>query len=286
MIRDRRRACRVAGRSGSACRGHRGRGGRAFCAGGDIRAVRDASLAGRHDESSRSSRTNTRSTRRSRTTRSRSWPWSTASAWAAGSACRCMAPPGSRPTRPCSPCRRPASRCFPTSARHTSCRGCAAMSGMYMALTGARLHGADAAFVGLATHFTDRETFAALAGRVGADGVAALAAVPPVRGADRAHMPAIDRCFGADSVGGIVERLAATDTEWSRQTLRPAQHVAERGAVDVPYRPRRCVTHVAAGFGGRTCVDTARDTASRLCGRGPGDGDRQGPGTEVVAGNA
>ena len=34
-------------------------------------------------------------------------------------------------------------------------------AGMYMALTGARLHGADATYVGLATHFTARETLTA-----------------------------------------------------------------------------------------------------------------------------
>ena len=33
------------------------------------------------------------------------------------------------------------------------------------------------------------------------------------------HMAAIEHCFGAASVPGIVQRLEGLDTEWSRQTL-------------------------------------------------------------------
>ena len=92
--------------------------------------------------------------------------------------------------------------------------------GMYMALTGARMGGADAAFVGLATHFTDRETFATLPDAIAAEGVAVLAGITrPFEPTIAEHMEAIDHCFGADSVREIEERLARTDTEWSRQTL-------------------------------------------------------------------
>lgn len=92
--------------------------------------------------------------------------------------------------------------------------------GMYMALTGARLHGADAAYAGLATHYTDRETIAVLPASLAANGPAVLAAIarpfePPIA----PDLDAINHCFGADSVSTIVERLEATDTEWSRQTL-------------------------------------------------------------------
>jgi enoyl-CoA hydratase len=92
--------------------------------------------------------------------------------------------------------------------------------GMYMALTGARLHGADAAFAGLVTHFTDRDTIAALPASLAKHGASALASVtrvfePPIA----QHMDTIDHCFGASSVAEIVARLEAADTEWSRQTL-------------------------------------------------------------------
>ena len=92
--------------------------------------------------------------------------------------------------------------------------------GMYMALTGARLHGADAAYAGLATHFTDRETAAGLPAALASHGPAVLAAIArPFEAGIARHMDEIDQCFGAESVAGIVARLEAADTEWSRQTL-------------------------------------------------------------------
>ena len=92
--------------------------------------------------------------------------------------------------------------------------------GMYQALTGARMHGPDAAYVGLATHYTDRETLAALPDRIAAEGVAVLAEVArPFEAPIAHHMAAIDHCFSADSVLDIVARLERADTEWSRLTL-------------------------------------------------------------------
>ena len=92
--------------------------------------------------------------------------------------------------------------------------------GMYMALTGARMTGADAAYVGLATHFTSREVLAGLPAALAAQGVAALDGIGEAYEAPiAAHLEAIDRCFSADSVLGVVERLSAEDSEWSRQTL-------------------------------------------------------------------
>ncbi len=92
--------------------------------------------------------------------------------------------------------------------------------GMYMALTGARLHGADAAYAGLATHFTDRETIAALPVALAKEGVAVLADISrPFEAPIAQHMDTINHCFSADSVAGIVERLETADTDWSRQTL-------------------------------------------------------------------
>ncbi len=113
--------------------------------------------------------------------------------------------------------------------------------GMYMALTGARLHGADAAYAGLATHFADRETIAALPAALAADGAAVLAGIArPFDAPIAPHMEAIDHCFGADSVAGIV-----ATAERDRHGVVPpdpghaARHVPECGALDVPYRPRR-----------------------------------------------
>ncbi len=100
-------------------------------------------------------------------------------------------------------------------------------AGMYMALTGARLGGADAAFVGLATHFTTRETIAGLPAALAEVGAAALSFIqapadPPIA----AHMDAIDRCFSAGSVAAIVERLDAEGTDWARETLHVLRAVS------------------------------------------------------------
>ena len=93
-------------------------------------------------------------------------------------------------------------------------------AGMYLALTGARLTGADAVHVGLATHLASRQTVRTLAGSLAVAGVSALAGThEPGEATIGAHLADIDACFGADSVAGIIDRLHSTDTEWSRQTL-------------------------------------------------------------------
>src|SRR5690348_8329345 len=93
--------------------------------------------------------------------------------------------------------------------------------GTYLGLTGLRMQGADAVRAGLATHFTSREDLNALSRALAADGPGAL-------GAHAAALPefslagqrmAIDRCFSADSVSDIVHRLQADGSEWAGKTL-------------------------------------------------------------------
>ena len=197
-----------------------GAGGRAFCAGGDIRAVRAASLAGRHDEIE----------------------GFFAAEYAVNQAIADYPKPyvalidgicmgggigvsvhgSARVATESAMFAMPETgiALFPDVGATYLLPRLRGQLGMYMALTGARLHGADAAYAGLATHFTDRETLAALPAALAAEGVAVLAAIsrpfePPIA----QHMDAIDHCFGASSVAGVVERLEAADTEWSRQTL-------------------------------------------------------------------
>jgi enoyl-CoA hydratase len=92
--------------------------------------------------------------------------------------------------------------------------------GTYLGLTGARMQGADAVHAGLATHFVPRDSLAALSHALAQDGPGALAAhaaeLPVFSLA--AHRADIDRCFGAESVPEILRRLAAMGGEWSRQT--------------------------------------------------------------------
>ncbi len=99
--------------------------------------------------------------------------------------------------------------------------------GAYLGLTGARVQGADAVYAGLATHFVPRERFATLADEIAADGPAALAcAAQPVPDGKLAGIIDQVRCFGAGSVGQIVERLQALSTAWSRETLNMLGHVS------------------------------------------------------------
>lgn len=92
--------------------------------------------------------------------------------------------------------------------------------GTWLALTGARLRGADAVHAGLADHFVPRAKLAALREALlagDADGAIARFAETPPEASFAAHRPAIDRCFGQDSVAGILAALAAEGTEWAAE---------------------------------------------------------------------
>ena len=94
--------------------------------------------------------------------------------------------------------------------------------GTFLGLTGTRMTGADAVHAGFATHFTARSRLNDLSEALAGDGVAVLAAfdetLPPFSLArDRA---AIDHCFSADTVSAIVARLRAEDGDWAGAALR------------------------------------------------------------------
>jgi enoyl-CoA hydratase len=100
--------------------------------------------------------------------------------------------------------------------------------GTYLGLTGLRLNGADAVHAGFATHFTPRARLADLSAALARDGVAALAAYDETlpHFSLAGHRGAIDRCFSADSVGEIVSRLEATDAEWAKAALTALRQVS------------------------------------------------------------
>jgi enoyl-CoA hydratase len=93
--------------------------------------------------------------------------------------------------------------------------------GKWLALTGARLKGADAAEAGLATHFVPRESLPALRAALldGDAGAVERFAQPVPPGAVAAQREAVDRCFGAGSLPGIRAALEAEGTDWAREQL-------------------------------------------------------------------
>jgi len=100
--------------------------------------------------------------------------------------------------------------------------------GMWLALTGARLNGADAVHAGLATHYTTREALPALraaliAGDIGA--VARFCEAPP-EASFAPHRAAIDRCFAAGSIPAIIAALEAEGTDWAREQLGVLRHAS------------------------------------------------------------
>jgi enoyl-CoA hydratase/carnithine racemase len=94
--------------------------------------------------------------------------------------------------------------------------------GFYLGLSGARVQGPDAVHAGLATQFSPRAQLAALSRALASDGAGALAEfaapLPPFSLA--AERAALNHCFGADTVASIVARLAAEDSDWAKRTLQ------------------------------------------------------------------
>jgi enoyl-CoA hydratase len=100
--------------------------------------------------------------------------------------------------------------------------------GLYLALTGARVSAGDALYTGLATHHVPRATLETLKAGLAREGAAALAAhahpaPESLLARDRA---AIDRCFAADDVGAILRALEAEDTDWARRTLETLRQMS------------------------------------------------------------
>ena len=93
--------------------------------------------------------------------------------------------------------------------------------GMYLGLSGARIQGADAVHAGFATHFVPRTELPALSRALADDGPGALGChTSPLPDFSLAvQRGAIDACFSADSVGAIVGRLEGVGDEWAARTL-------------------------------------------------------------------
>ena len=100
--------------------------------------------------------------------------------------------------------------------------------GTYLGLTGARMQGADAVHAGLATHFVPRADLPELSRALADDGPGALGPhVQPLPAFSLAtHRAAIDHCFGADSMPEIVRRLESVLDQWAASTLATLRAVS------------------------------------------------------------
>jgi enoyl-CoA hydratase len=100
--------------------------------------------------------------------------------------------------------------------------------GFWLGLTGARMRGAEAVECGFATHFVPREELPALREALLDGDIAAIdrmaRPVPP--GAVAARRAEVDRCFGAGSVPAIVAALEAEGTEWAAEQLAVLRRVS------------------------------------------------------------
>jgi enoyl-CoA hydratase len=96
--------------------------------------------------------------------------------------------------------------------------------GQYLALTAARLNGADMHAIGLATHYIPSDALDGVKAAIAADpraveAVLNAASVEPSPAPILAQRPDIDRLFAADILEDILAALAADPGEWAQAVL-------------------------------------------------------------------
>lgn len=106
---------------------------------------------------------------------------------------------------------------------------CPGRTGLYMGLTGARIGAADAAYLGLASHYVPSKSFAALDRallevdltrdpRKVIDATISAFVVAPPEAPLAAHRHLIDRCFSGNSVEAILASLDADGSPFAAET--------------------------------------------------------------------
>lgn len=195
-----------------------GAGGRAFCAGGDVRAVRDAAVAGDRAPV-RAFFTEEYAVNRGIAEFGKPWV-SLIDGVCMGGGIGLSIHNGPRVVTENALLAMPetAIALFPdVGTSHVLPRLPGAL-GYWLALTGARMRGGDNVHCGFATHFVPRDRLPALRAALVETGDAAVVdrfaeAPPPASFAP--HRDAIDRCFAQPTVLGIVRALEAEGTEWA-----------------------------------------------------------------------
>ncbi|GAA4019699.1 enoyl-CoA hydratase/isomerase family protein [Sphingomonas swuensis] len=96
--------------------------------------------------------------------------------------------------------------------------------GQFMALTGARLDGAECKYLGLATHYVPQASLPELVERLSAAPARAagaagnFAGVPPTARIEQ-NLPNIARLFAGETLEEVIAALEADDGEWARTEL-------------------------------------------------------------------
>jgi enoyl-CoA hydratase len=196
-----------------------------FCAGGDIRAVREASLAGRHDENEAFFAEEFALNHR---IASFPKPYVALIDGVCMGGGMGLSVHGSHRVvtdRTVMAMPETAIGYFPDIGASYFLNRLAGALGTYLALTGARIGAADAMDAGLATAFVPADRFNALCVRLDTAGaedldraIAELAPVPASAAPLRDQHPAIDRCFGAGTVDELFQSLAAEGGPWAEET--------------------------------------------------------------------
>lgn len=97
--------------------------------------------------------------------------------------------------------------------------------GQFLALTGARLDGAECFELGLATHYLPSEALAEAKTRIAAedsdriDGILGTLAVTPTEARIVGNIPLINRHFASDRFEEIISSLQADDSDWAMKEL-------------------------------------------------------------------
>lgn len=103
--------------------------------------------------------------------------------------------------------------------------------GIYLALTGHRLNGADCLHLGLAAHYVPSSQIAALKASLvnGTPIEEALQNATIVPEPSSLDMDQINECFEKNNVLDIISTLKGLDTEWAQKTLAELQQASPTG---------------------------------------------------------
>ena len=196
-----------------------GAGGRAFCAGGDVRRIREFALAG-DTESVESFFAEEYAVNRGIATFGKPWV-SLIDGVCMGGGIGLSVHNGPRVVTENAMLAMPetAIALFPDVGTSYVLPRLPGAIGTWLALSGARLKGADAVHAGLADHYVPRERLPALRAALldGDADVVRRFAEPAPEASFAPHRAAIDRCFGQDSMPGILAALAAEGTAWAAE---------------------------------------------------------------------